>query len=73
MSESDHTEIKLMQKDIADIKAAIIGTDTHKNDGIIDRLCEVERVQNGYAKIVGIASGVGVFFGALLAFLKDKL
>ena len=70
MTEEDHIKFELMHKDIEEIKSAVIGNGLHKNGGLIDRICKIEKAQSNNMKTISIATGIGAGVGFFIAWIK---
>lgn len=72
--------LSILQKDIAEIKVALLGNEYNPSGGLLYRTSEVEkelaRLKNRYEKImwsVGVASAVVAFIANFIVQLWDKL
>lgn len=66
-------ELIKLHEDTREMLDLLKGENLHKGNGVIERICKLERFQANYLRVVGVATGVGVVFGALFSFIKDKL
>ena len=64
-----NTEFIELKNDVKDIKSALLGEGTHKDNGIIDRVCKAEKTIQAHNKVLWAVSGAVSFvagFGVLL-------